>query len=128
PLYGHELDENTTPLEARLAWVVKLDKGEFIGRQPLLRQKTDGVKRKLVGLEVVGSGIPRSGYALEKQNRSLGAVTSGTLSPTLRKPIAMGYVPSEEARVDNTLEIDIRGRKVAAKIIPLPFYRRSPRP
>jgi len=125
PLYGHELDEHITPLEARLEWVVKFSKGDFLGREPLLQQKKDGVKRKLVGLEPIESGIARSGYPIFKEGRSLGAVTSGTLSPTLRKPIAMGYVSSEEAVLDNALEIEVRGRRVKAKIAPLPFYRRS---
>ena len=124
PLYGHELDEHTTPLEARLEWVVKFSKGDFLGREPLVQQKKDGVKRKLVGLELIESGIPRSGYPILKEGRSLGSVTSGTMSPTLRKPIAMGYVASEEAVLDNALEIEIRGRRTKAKIIPLPFYRR----
>ncbi len=124
PLYGHELDEQTTPLEARLEWVVKFSKGEFLGRDPLLQQKKSRVKRKLVGLELIGSGIPRSGYGIFKNGRPLGAVTSGTMSPSLRKPIAMGYVSSEEAGLDNLLEIDVRGRTVEAKVVALPFYRR----
>ncbi len=128
PLYGHELDEQTTPLEARLEWVVKFSKGEFLGREPLLQQKKDGVKRKLVGLELIGSGIPRSGYSIFKNGYLLGSVTSGTISPSLRKPIAMGYVSSEEAAVDNLLEIDVRGRRVEAKVVALPFYRREHRP
>ena len=128
PLYGHELDEQTTPLEARLEWVVKFSKGEFLGREPLLQQKKNGVKRKLVGLEMIGSGIPRSRYSIFKNGLPLGSVTSGTMSPSLRKPIAMGYVSSEEAAVDNLLEIDVRGRRVEAKVVALPFYRRGHKP
>jgi aminomethyltransferase len=125
PLYGHELDEETTPLEAGLDWVVKFSKPEFIGREPLLRQKRDGVKRKLVGLELVDPGIARSGYEVFKDGRSIGRVTSGTRSPSLHRSIALAYVASAEARVDNSVEVEIRGRKAQAKIVPTPFYRRS---
>ncbi len=123
-LYGHELDEQTTPMEAGLGWVVKLSKGDFLGREPLLRQKHEGVKRKLVGLELIEPGIARSGYPIYKQDRSLGRVTSGTKSPTLKKSIALGYVAIEEAGVENIVEVEVRGRRVKAKVVALPFYRR----
>ncbi len=123
PLYGHELDDNTTPLEAGLGWVTKFSKPSFIGRGVLLRQKEEGVKRKLVGLELLGPGIARSGYELFKDGRSIGRVTSGTKSPSLGKAIALGYVASEEANIGNVVEVEIRGRRVQSKLVSLPFYR-----
>lgn len=124
PLYGHELDDTTTPLEAGLEWVTKLAKGPFVGREVLLKQKEEGIRRKLVGLELLEPGIARSEYPLFKNGRSIGRVTSGTKSPTLGKAIALAYVTIEEALLDNTIEVEIRGRKARAKIVPLPFYRR----
>jgi aminomethyltransferase len=123
PLYGHELDDSTTPLEAGLDWVVKFPKGPFIGCEVLLRQKQEGAKRKLIGLELIEPGIGRSEYRLLKEGRPIGKVTSGTRSPTLGRSIALGYVAAEEARTENILEIEIRNKPVRAKIVPLPFYR-----
>jgi aminomethyltransferase len=123
PLYGHELDDSTTPLEAGLAWVTKFSKPSFIGREVLLAQKAEGIKRKLVGLELIGPGIARSGYQLLKDGRSIGQVTSGTKSPSLEKAIALGYVASEEAHTGNIVEVEIRGRRVQAKLVSIPFYR-----
>lgn len=124
PLYGHELDDDTTPLEAGLEWVVKFSKPEFVGREALLKQKQEGVKRKLVGLELIDPGIARNGYAVLKDGRSIGRVTSGTKSPSLNRSIALAYVASAEAQTGNEVEVEIRGRKAKAKIVPLPFYRR----
>jgi aminomethyltransferase len=124
PLYGHELDDDTTPLEAGLEWVLKFSKSSFIGREVLLRQKQEGVRRKLVGLELIEPGIARSDYPLSKDGRRIGRVTSGTKSPSTGRSIALGYVVSDEAGVENILEVEIRGRKIRAKIVPLPFYRR----
>jgi aminomethyltransferase len=123
PLYGHELDDATTPFEAGLGWVVKLDKGPFIGREVLVQQKHSGVRRKLAGIEMSEAGIARAGYRLLKAGYPIGAITSGTRSPTLRKAIALGYVSAEQAEVGNSIEVEIRGRPVPAKIVPLPFYR-----
>jgi aminomethyltransferase len=125
PLYGHELDDRTTPLEAGLEWVTKLAKPAFIGREVIVKQKADGVRRKLVGLELLQPGIARGGYQLIKDERTVGRVTSGTKSPTLNKAIALGYVSSEESRVDNVIDVEIRGRRVPTKIVPIPFYRRK---
>jgi aminomethyltransferase len=124
PLYGHELDDSTTPLEAGLDWVTKLSKPSFIGREALLQQKREGVKRSLVGLELLEPGIARSGYGLFKDGIAAGRVTSGTKSPTLDKSIALGYVASEEAHTGNVVEVEIRGRRVPSKLVSLPFYRR----
>lgn len=123
PLYGHELDDTTSPLEARLEWVTKLAKGSFLGREVLLNQKRDGVKRKLVGLSMIEPGIARSDYPLFKNDKPIGRVTSGTKSPTLGRSIALGYVQAEEAGVGNSLDVEIRGRRARAKVVALPFYR-----
>ncbi|MBF8253542.1 MAG: aminomethyltransferase, partial [Deltaproteobacteria bacterium] len=125
PLYGHELDETTTPLEAGLEWVAKLSKPSFIGREVVVQQKAGGVRRKLVGLELLQPGIARSDYQLFKNGRNVGHVTSGTKSPTLGKAIALGYVSSEESEIDNRIAVEIRGRQVSTKIVRLPFYRRN---
>jgi aminomethyltransferase len=124
PLYGHELDERTTPLEAGLDWVVKFSKPEFIGRPSLAQQKAEGVPRRLVALELVDPGIARSGYKLYSGDRAVGAVTSGTKSPTLGKSIALGYVSPEAADSGDAIDVEIRGRKARAKIVSLPFVRR----
>lgn len=121
PLYGQELDEETTPLEARLGWVVKLGKGPFVGREALVRQKETGVRRRLVGLELTGAGIARHGHAIMAGDRQTGAVTSGTFSPTLRRAIALGYVAGDQASVGQELLISIRGRLSAAQVVKLPF-------
>jgi len=123
PLYGHELDDSTTPLEAGLDWVVKFSKHHFIGREILVKQKEAGLSRKLVGLKLVEPGIARAGYRLFKGDTPIGHVTSGTRSPSLGKSIALGYVASAEAGVGNSVAVEIRGRKVACKTVELPFYR-----
>jgi aminomethyltransferase len=123
PLYGHELDDSTTPLEAGLQWVIKLGKGPFIGREVLLKQQETGIARKLAGLELLQPGIARSGYPILKHGKPIGRVTSGTRSPTLGKSIALGYVAVEESQLGNIIEVEIRARSVAAKIVPLPFHR-----
>lgn len=124
PLYGHELDDTTTPLEAGLEWVTKFSKPDFIGRDVLLKQKERGVERKLVGLEMLEPGIARGGYPLFKNSINIGRVTSGTRSPSLGKAIALGYVGAEHAGVGEVVDVEIRTRKVPAKIVSLPFYRR----
>jgi len=124
PLYGHELDETTTPLEAGLAWVTKLSKPDFIGRDVLLKQKAHGIERKLVGLEMLAPGIARGGYPLFKNDHKIGRVTSGTQSPSLGRSIALAYVAIEHAGVGNVIDVEIRGRKISAKIVSIPFYRR----
>jgi aminomethyltransferase len=125
PLYGHELTEKTTPIEAGLGWVVRLNKGEFIGRDVLLRQREIGVDRKLVGLLMRAPGIPRQGYRIFHARDAIGAVTSGTKSPTLGKAIALGYVASTWEEVGTRLGIEIRGRMSEAEVVPLPFYKRA---
>ncbi len=124
-LYGHELDERTTPLEAGLSWVVKLGKGDFMGRAALAEQGAAGVRRTLVGLEVRDRGIARQGHPVLAGGEVVGEVTSGTFSPTLGKAIGMAYVPPALAAPGTPLEVDVRGRKLAAVVVGLPFYRRK---
>jgi aminomethyltransferase len=124
PLYGHELTADTTPLEAGLGWVVRFNKPHFIGREALLRQRDTGVARRLVGLVMTEPGIPRQGYPIVHDGQAVGAITSGTKSPTLGKAIGLGYVASTLEKVGTKLGVDIRGRIVGAEVVPLPFYKR----
>lgn len=125
-LYGNDMDESRTPIEAKLGWIVKPDKGEFIGRDVLVAQKSDGTPQRLVAIEVTGRGIPRHGYPiLSADGESLGEMTSGTFSPTLKKGIGFGYVNSDHAGIDTVLAVEVRGRAVAAKVVRSPFYRRQ---
>jgi aminomethyltransferase len=125
-LYGHELSEDITPLEAGLGWSVKLNKGEdFIGRQALLDQKAEGLKRKLVGLILRERGIPRAGYVIMRTNERTGEVTSGTMCPTLDQAAALGYVMADAATPGTQLAVEIRERPVAAEVVTLPFYKRA---
>ncbi len=125
PLYGHELNEDVSPLQAGLGFAVDLDKAPFPGQAALRRVAEDASLPKLIGLETQGRRVPREGYAIECNGERVGEVTSGTFSPTLQKPIAMGYVAPRHAAVGTPLEIDIRGRSEPATIVPLPFYKRS---
>ena len=123
-LYGHEIDETTTLLEANLGWICKLDKGDFIGREPLARQKSEGVKRKLVGFEVTERGIARDDQEVVVNGERVGKVTSGSPAPFLKKNIGFAYVPVEYASVGQEIKIDVRGRLVGAQIVKAPFYKR----
>jgi aminomethyltransferase len=123
-LYGNDIDESTTALEADLAWMIGWDKRDFIGRERLLQQQEQGVTRKLVGFEMTDPGIARHGYLVSTDGRRVGVVTSGTQTPYLKKAIGMAYVPEEMAAAGTTIEIDIRGRSARARIVPLPFYKR----
>ncbi|HVT57586.1 MAG TPA: glycine cleavage system aminomethyltransferase GcvT [Thermoanaerobaculia bacterium] len=138
-LYGHEIDETTTPFEAGLDWVVKLDKGDFVGREALVAQRAEGLRRRLVGFVVEGRGIARQGHAVLSGQAAtatspgtpptppteIGAVTSGTWSPTLGKALGMAYVPAEMAGEGTALALDVRGKVLPAVVVALPFYRRS---
>lgn len=122
-LYGNDITDDTTPLEARIGFVVKLDKkSDFIGKGILAKQKTEGVSRMRVGLKIKGSGIPRSGFNIMKNGSKIGLVTSGTYSPILKTGIAMGYLPKEYANSDTIVQIDIRGKLVDAEVTQMPFY------
>ncbi len=124
-LYGHELNINTTPLEAGLSWLVKLDKQAFLGKDVLIAQHTDGVDRKLVGFTFDERAIPRHGMPVWYGDVQVGEVCSGTMSPTLGIPIGTCYVPAAAAVEGSVFYVDIRGRKVAARAVPMPFYKRS---
>ena len=124
-LYGHEIHASITPLEADLAWIVKLDKGDFVGREFLARQKQDGVTRKLVGFEMTGRGIGRDGYEVFLDGAAAGWVTSGGPSPTLCKNIGLCYLPTERAVPGQKIQILIRNQPVDAVTVATPFYKRA---
>jgi aminomethyltransferase len=125
-LYGHEIDDTTTPWEADLAWIVKADKGDFLGREKLLEQRNN-LTRKLVGFEMKDRAIARDGYPVfvDGSETPFSTVTSGSPAPFLKKNIGMTYVPVNQTAVGTELEIEIRGRRVPAEIVPTPFYKRS---
>jgi aminomethyltransferase len=124
-LYGSDMDDGTSPLEAGLAWVVKLDKGDFVGREALQKQKEAGLSRKLVGFTLTDPGIPRHGYAVLQDGKPVGTVTSGTKSPTLGTSIGLAYVPPGLAAEGSTFAIDIRGRAASAKVVKTPFHAKK---
>jgi aminomethyltransferase len=123
PLYGHELGEGITPLQAGLGWVVRFDKGDFRGRSALVAERARGVARRLRGLVVDGRQVPRRGCAVLRDGRPVGEVTSGNFSPTLERGIALAFVPPDVDPGD-ALEIDIRGRRAPATVTETPFVRR----
>ncbi len=127
PLYGHELDEETTLLEAGLGWICKFDKGDFMGREALLAEREKGLRKKLVGFEMVERGIARDGYTVWMEGQPVGKVTSGSPAPFLKKNIGLAYVPPRLAAVGAEMQIEIRGKLVAARQCALPFYKR-PKP
>ena len=124
-LYGNDMDEGRTPVEAGLKWLIKPDKGEFIGREALASQLQGGVDERLVGFQLRERGVPRHGYSLlEADGDEIGEVSSGSYSPTLEAGIGLGYVPSEQSEVGSAIAVEIRGRRVAAEIVATPFYKR----
>lgn len=124
-LYGHEIDDTTTPFEAGLDWVVKLAKGDFRGRGALVAQREAGLTRQLIGFEIRGRGIARQGHSVLADGREVGTVTSGTFSPTFQKAIGTAYVPPELTSIGSELEIEVRQRRLPAVVVELPFYRRG---
>jgi aminomethyltransferase len=124
-LYGHEIDASISPLEADLGWIVKLDKGEFVGRGALLKQKESGLKRRLVGFEMRGRGIGRDGYEVYLDGAPAGWVTSGSPAPSLNKNIGLCYLPVEHAQPGRTIQIMIRNQPVDAVTVETPFYKRA---
>jgi len=124
-LYGNDIDETTTVLEAGLSWIVKFKKGDFLGREALLRQKEEGLKRKIVGFELLERGIPRPHYPVYISNEEVGQVTSGTFSPFFKKSIGLTYLPLDYTEVGTIFEIGIRGKRVKAQVVPTPFYKRE---
>ncbi len=123
-LYGHELSTDISPLEAGLGWITKFDKGDFVGRDALLKQKTGGVPRRLVCLQLLEAGVPRAEYPVLAEGRQVGVVTSGTLSPSLRVGIALALVEPAVAPLGTPLQIAIRQRQVAAEVVKPPFIQR----
>ena len=121
-LYGNDIDEKTTPLEARINFVVKLHKADFLGREALVKQKAEGVKRKRVGLKMREPGIPRAGSEVLLGGRRIGNVTSGTFSPLLKIGVAMAYVEPDHAKSEETVDVKIRNKSVKAKIVRFPLY------
>jgi aminomethyltransferase len=124
-LYGNDIDSTTTVLEADLGWICKLNKGDFIGRDSLVRQKEEGLKRKLIGFEMTDKGIARDHYPIFINNREAGVVTSGSFAPYLKKNIGLAYLPIEHTGVGTAFEVDVRGRRLAAQVAQTPFYKRS---
>jgi aminomethyltransferase len=124
-LYGNDIDSATTVLEADLGWICKFKKGDFIGRDRLLRQKEEGLTRKLVGFEMTDKGIARDHYPIFIDDREAGMVTSGSFAPYLKKNIGLAYLPIEHAGVGTAFEVDVRGRRLKAQVVQTPFYKRS---
>jgi aminomethyltransferase len=124
-LYGNDIDETTTPLEADLGWIVGWKKESFIGHERLREQKENGITRKLVGFEMIDRGIARHGYPVLRDGKAVGVVTSGTQTPYLKKAIGMAYVPMDLTAAGSELTIDVRGRASRAAVVPLPFYKRA---
>ena len=125
-LYGHEISETINVWEARLERFCKMDKGDFIGRAALEKARTEGLRRVLVGLEMVDRGIARDAYKVfDESGRDIGCVTSGSPAPFLKKNIALAYVPPPSAAMGTTLLVDVRGQKIKAQVVPTPFYKRA---
>jgi aminomethyltransferase len=124
-LYGNDIDDTTTVLEADLKWIVKFKKGDFLGRDVLEKQLAEGIKRKIVGFELMERGIPRPHYPVYAGGYEAGQVTSGTFSPFLKRSIGLVYLPVELTGVGTEVEIGIRDKKVKAKVVSTPFYKRS---
>ena len=124
-LYGSELDKDITPIEAGLKFGVRFDQRAFVGKDALSRQMKEGVERTRIGLKMVGRGIPRKGMNILKEDKQIGLVTSGTLSPLLKTGVAMGYVPPDCASSGTEISVCVRGRPVEAEIADFPFYDES---
>jgi len=124
-LYGHEIDATITPWEADLAWIVKLDKGDFIGREALVKQKEQGITRRLIGFEMRGRGIGRDGYEVYIDGARAGWVTSGGPSPTLNKNIGLCYLPINQSEPGRVIHVMVRNQPVEAVTVPTPFYKRA---
>lgn len=125
PLYGHELDENITPLEAGLGFFVKLNKENFIGKEALAKQKSEGLQRKIVGFEMIDRGIPRNNYEVYAEGKKIGYVTTGSFSPTLKKNIGLALINSAYSKEGTEIEILIRNKNSKAKVIKKPFYSKK---
>jgi aminomethyltransferase len=121
-LYGNDITAETTPLQAGLGWIVKLNKGDFIGREALVKERAEGIPRRLVGLEMIDRGVARAHYRILVDHEVVGEMTSGTVSPSLHQGIGLGYVRTAYAKVGTPLQIDIRGKPAQARVASTPFY------
>ncbi|MFL6560497.1 MAG: glycine cleavage T C-terminal barrel domain-containing protein, partial [Bacillus sp. (in: firmicutes)] len=125
-LYGQELSPEISPLEAGIDFAVKLNKeDDFMGKQALIQQKEKGLTRKLVGIEMIDRGIPRHGYPVYKDDQLIGEVTTGTQSPTLKKNIGLALINAEFAGLESEVQVEIRGKRLKATVVPTPFYKRE---
>ena len=124
-LYGNDMDDTTTVVEADLGWIIGWKKAEFLGQDVLRKQKAEGAPRKLVGFEMIDRAIGRHGYDVYINGQKAGLVTSGTQTPFLKKAIGMAYLPSDHTAPGTEFEVEIRGRRLKAKVVPLPFYKRA---
>ena len=123
-LYGHDINEETTPLEANLQWIAKLKKGSFLGSEVLIQQAQEGWKRRLAGFQMIDRGIARDEAPVGVEDRQVGRVTSGSYTPFLKRSIGLAYLPSELASPGQRIWIEIRGNRAAAEVVPTPFYRK----
>ena len=124
-LYGNDIDDSTSPIEAGLGWITKFNK-EFIDAETLKQQKENGVTRKLIAFEMIERGIPRHDYEIHDENNNvIGKVTSGTMSPSLKLGIGLGYVTVDNSKVDSEIFISIRDKGIKAKVVKLPFYKKN---
>ena len=124
-LYGNDIDKTTNPIEAGLGWIVKVHKGDFVGRDAIMRVKEEGTKRKLTSFVLRDRAFPRQHYPIKKNGEKIGEVTSGVFSPSLEKGIALGYIPREYAKIGETVYIEVRGRDYPAEIIKPPFWKKG---
>jgi aminomethyltransferase len=124
-LYGNDIDETTTPLEAGLGWTVAFDKGDFIGRDVLIKQRDEGIKRRLVGFQMLDRSIARSHYPIYRKDRHIGEVTSGAPSPSLKCNVGLAYLPIERSKINAKFDVEIRGKRHPAKVVRTPFYKKA---
>jgi aminomethyltransferase len=124
-LYGNDIDDTVTPWEANLGWLVKMKKGDFTGRTALETQKAGGIPKKLVGFTIADKSFPRHGYPVFANGAPSGQVMSGTMSPSLGTAIGTAYVPTAHAKPGNSIEVEIRGKRLAGTIVELPFYKNA---
>jgi aminomethyltransferase len=124
-LYGNDIDDTVTPLEANLGWLVKLKKGEFVGSDVLQEQKSNGLTKKLIGFTLGDRNIARHGYPVFANGQPSGVVCSGTMSPTLGIPIGTAYLPTAIAKEGTTFEVEVRGKRVPATVVKTPFYKEA---
>jgi aminomethyltransferase len=124
-LYGHELGDDITPLEANLGWITKLQKDDFVGRDSLVKKKESGLTRRIAGFEMTEPGIARDGHDVYINDKLVGQVTSGSPAPFLKKNIGLAFLPTEFAKEGQEIKIDVRGKRLSAKVVPTPFYKRQ---